>query len=553
MGARHTADANPGQPAAPLPPQPAAPLHGQPVLALPGVGAARAARLAALGVETVGDLLRLAPRRYDDRTRVTDVAEALRPQPAAPDPPPPVLLRVRVQALSAHRPRAGLTMLRARVADATGALDAVWFNQPHLRRLLRPGAWLYLYGRVQRVRGRPQLAAPEVEPDDGRPALAGQLVPVYPLTAGLSQRAVRTLMRAALARAADDLAEPLPAALRVSLGLPHAAAAIRILHAPPDADALAAARRRLALQELLCLQVGLGLRRRARAGLRRPFRYAPAGEASRLFRRGLPFALTAAQARVLGEIEADLQARRPMYRLLQGDVGSGKTVVAAAALLRALESGRQAALMAPTEILAEQHHRRIGPWLGPLGARVRLLTGRMPQGERARILEELERGEADLVVGTHALIQAGVRFRALGLVVTDEQHRFGVRQRDLLHAKGERPDVLAMTATPIWPSPFTATWTCPCWTRCRRGGGRCAPTGASRRRAGACMRSWPRSWRPGARRSSSARGWAWTTGTGPRATSRPCASGWSSCAAAGCRAPAWRPCTAACPAPRRRP
>jgi ATP-dependent DNA helicase RecG len=421
-----------------------------PVLALPGVGPARAERLAAMGVATVGDLLRLPPRRYEDRTHVTALAEALRAAAANPgESPEPALHRVQVHAVSSRRLRAGLSLVRARVADASAAVDAVWFNQMYVQRLLRPGAWLYLYGRLQWSRGRPQIASGEIEVDDGNPALAGRLVPVYPLTAGMSQRAVRLLVRAALARVGDRIADPLPGDLRQSLALPHAAAAIHALHTPPDAEALAAARRRLAFEELLWLQLGLALRRRSRESVRRSFRYAPPGESSRRFRGALPFALTGAQARVLREIEGDLERSRPMYRLLQGDVGSGKTVVAAATLLRAIESGRQAALMAPTEILAEQHHDRIGPWLGAVGARVRLLTGRATAGERARIVGELERGLADLVVGTHALIQEGVRFQALGLVVTDEQHRFGVRQRDTLAGKGERPDVLAMTATPI--------------------------------------------------------------------------------------------------------
>ncbi|HVB09312.1 MAG TPA: ATP-dependent DNA helicase RecG [Bacillota bacterium] len=427
----------------------ASPLH-LPVLALPGVGPSRAARLAALGVATVGDMLRLAPRRYEDRTHVTPLAEALHQAAAAAgEPAEPALFRVQVHAVTSRRPRPGLALLLARVADGSAAIEAVWFNQPHIQRLLRPGAWLYLFGRLQWSRGRPQLAAAEVEPDDGSPALAGRLVPVYPLTAGLTQRAVRMLVRAALTRAAGRIEDPLPGDLREHLGLPHAAAALHTLHDPPDAAALAGARRRLAFEELLLLQIGLGLRRRSRESVRRAFRYAPAGESSRAFRAALPFALTGAQSRVLREIEADLQRARPMYRLLQGDVGSGKTVVAAAALLRAIESGRQAALMAPTEILAEQHYARIGPWLGALGARVRLLTGRTGAAQRRQILSELASAGVDLVVGTHALIQDGVEFAALGLVVTDEQHRFGVRQRDTLVGKGERPDVLAMTATPI--------------------------------------------------------------------------------------------------------
>jgi ATP-dependent DNA helicase RecG len=422
----------------------------QSVRVLPGVGPARAERLQALGVRTVGDLLRLPPRRYEDRTHVTTLAEALRAAAAAsPQPPEPALFRVQVRAVQSRRLRTGLTLLRASVADATAAVDAVWFNQPHVGRRLRTGAWLYLYGRLRRVRGRPQIGSGEIEEDDGSPGMAGRLVPVYPLTAGVSQRAVRALVRAALAHVGEGIPDPMPGDLRASMGLPPAAAAIHALHQPPGADALAAARRRLAFEELLWLQLGLGLRRRSREAVRRSFRYAPPGEASRRFRGGLPFALTGAQVRVLREIEADLGRSRPMYRLLQGDVGSGKTVVAAATLLRAVESGRQAALMAPTEILAEQHHARIGPWLAALGVQVRLLTGRVGAGERARILDELAGGQAQLVVGTHALIQEAVRFRALGLVVTDEQHRFGVRQRDTLAGKGERPDVLAMTATPI--------------------------------------------------------------------------------------------------------
>jgi ATP-dependent DNA helicase RecG len=413
-----------------------------PLSSLPGVGPARARRLEALGLRTAADALRHLPRRHEDRRSLTPVA-FLRPAPR-------VTLLADVVAVRHSWPRRGLSLLSARVADGTGTLEAVWFNQPYLGRTVRPGARLYLSGRLERVGARLRLVSPEVEPEGGgAPAAAGRIVPVYPLAAGLSQRALRSLQASVVERFAGRVPDALPAGVRDRLGLVPAARAWGDIHFPPDDEALEAARRRLVFEELFLLQLGLGLRRRRRAGVARPFRYAPPGRLTRAYRDRLPYRLTAAQRRVLAEIEADLARPRPMYRLLQGDVGAGKTVVAALALLRAVESGRQGALMAPTEILAEQHYLRLRRELDPLGVRVALLSGSLPRAERQAALSALAAGEVALAVGTHALIQPDVAFRALGLAVTDEQHRFGVRQRDLLAGKGGHPDVLVMTATPI--------------------------------------------------------------------------------------------------------
>ncbi len=416
-----------------------------PLAALPGVGPARQRQLAALGLRTVEDVIRYVPRRHEDRTRLTRLGEVQEPG----------VWTVAATVLSAQERRAGrVLLLRARLADDTGVLPGVWFNQPHLRRVVVPGARLLLHGPAARDRlGQLELRSPEVEAlepaGSGAPGAAGSgLLPVYALGAGWTQRALRALLARAVAAWADRIPETLPPEVLAALGLVPAARAWHHIHLPPSPADLDAARRRLVFEELFLLQLGLLLRRRERAGAVRGFRHPPPGPIGRRFRAGLPFRLTAAQERVLAEIDADLVALRPMYRLVQGDVGSGKTVVAAAAMLRAVEGGHQAALLAPTEILAEQHYLSLRRLCAGL-CRVELLTGSTPRAARRALLEALAAGRVDVVVGTHALLQADVRFAALAMAVTDEQHRFGVRQRDLLAAKGDAPDVLVMTATPI--------------------------------------------------------------------------------------------------------
>ncbi|MBX6377643.1 MAG: ATP-dependent DNA helicase RecG, partial [Clostridia bacterium] len=407
-----------------------------------GVGPGRARELERLGIRSVGDLVRHVPRRYVDRSRLVPIGR-LRAGEAA-------TVQAVVTAVQELRPRPNLHLLKVAVTDGSGTLYAVWFNQPYLRRRFRAGQRLILSGRVDRSFGQIQMHHPEVEELDGDELLhAGRIVPVYPATASLPQRALRVLARNALEACSGRFPDPVPAWLRESAGLAPAEKAWRDIHFPTDAAALERARRRLAFEELFLLQVAVGLLRAQREAVGRGYAHRPDGELVARLRASLPFRLTRAQERVIGEVFRDMEALRPMLRLVEGDVGSGKTVVAAFALAKAVDSGWQGALMAPTEILAEQHARVLTNLLSPLGVQPVLLTGRLSRAERAAALAALASGRAAVVVGTHALIQEGVVFRALSCVVVDEQHRFGVRQRALLQGKGENPDVLVMTATPI--------------------------------------------------------------------------------------------------------
>lgn len=414
-----------------------------PVSALPGVGPARGRLLAAAGLPTVERLLRHLPHGCEDRSHPVPLREIRSPG---------VYTAVAtVRAVRERRPRPGLLLLQASLVGEGGALPAAWFNQGYLRRLLVPGARLRLHGRVALdPTGRLSFQGPEVEPlpAAGADPAAEGLLPLYPAVAGIPARTLRRVVQGAAHTYAPLIPDTLPADLRARLGLPPAAAAWHDVHVPTAAADWEAARRAIVLEEIFHLQVGLLLRRRARAGARRPPGPVPSGDLLRRFLERLPFSPTAAQVRVLGEIDADLAGPRPMYRLVQGDVGCGKTVVAAAAMLRAVESGRQAALLAPTEVLARQHLAGLRRLYGPL-CRVEGLSGATPRAERTRLLLDLAAGRIPVLVGTHALLQPDVRFAALGMAVTDELHRFGVRQRDALAAKGSACDVLVLSATPI--------------------------------------------------------------------------------------------------------
>ncbi|HWR98391.1 MAG TPA: ATP-dependent DNA helicase RecG [Candidatus Methanoperedens sp.] len=425
---------------------------GDPVRAISGVGPARAALLERLGVATVGDLLRLLPRRYEDRRRLETI-EAL-----AGAAPGTFAARV-VSAGPGATPGRRRRIFRAILADGDSRVTALWFRfrEPHLREVLIPGARLLVHGRVGGAPGRREILQPEIEElgDDGERG-APAVRPVYPGTGGLPQATLRTLIRRALAAALPGLDDPLPASLRRRLGLPALAESLAAVHAPGDdielaplADGTSPAHRRLAFDDLLALQLRLAVGR-SRLERRSPLRARaiPEGLLAR-FRARLPFALTAAQERVSREILADLAGERPMQRLLQGDVGSGKTVVAALAAVAACAGGGQAALLVPTELLAEQHHRVIGALAGRHGLRAELLTASVPRERRASLLAGLADGTIRFVVGTHALLGEGVRFAELALAIVDEQHRFGVRQRLRLRGKGRTPDLLVMTATPI--------------------------------------------------------------------------------------------------------
>lgn len=423
-----------------------------PLTALPGVGAGIAGRLERLGLHTVADVLFHLPLRYQDRTRVRAIG-GLRPGDEA------VVEGTLAHAEIVYRRRRALV---ARIHDGTGALTLRWFHfAARQREQLVAGAHLRLYGEVRHGPAGLEVVHPEyrlVGPD-GPPPLDEALTPVYPATEGVGQQTLRRVAGAALAWLERTGGLPDHAAPALPPDLPGLAGALATVHRPPpdvDVGALLAgthpACRRLAFEELLAHHVSLRrLRRRTRA------HDAPAlvgdGRLTQALRAALPFALTAAQERVVAEVAADLETPHPMLRLVQGDVGSGKTVVAALSALQALEAGCQAAVMAPTEVLAEQHYRTIAAWLAPLGVRVGWLTGRLAPGARRRELEAIAAGTTQVIVGTHALFQEDVAFAGLGLAIIDEQHRFGVHQRLALREKGAHrglvPHQLIMTATPI--------------------------------------------------------------------------------------------------------
>jgi ATP-dependent DNA helicase RecG len=396
-----------------------------------------------MGLERVEDALFLLPHRHEDRSRLTPLARVTPGEHrtcagivAGVSPPP------------RGRPQMPLVAV---LEDSTGFLRAVWFGQHYLARVLKRGARVIVHGKVgvdRRGARHLQVKDYEIVDEDDEPLHTGRLVPVYPLTEGLGQRPMRRLMKRLVEEFAPAVEDPLPEALRVRHRLESLGRALEGAHFPQSEDEAAAARRRLVFDDLFLLQLGLAIRRQRLA--REPGHAMDGpGVLVRRLRDGLPYRLTAAQERVWGEIRADMAAPYPMNRLLQGDVGSGKTVVACLAILTAVEAGFQAALMAPTEILAEQHHATLARSLGPLGVEAALLTNAVRGKARETLVARVHDGTVACLVGTHALVQEGVDFRRLGLVVVDEQHRFGVVQRAALRSKGERPDVLVMTATPI--------------------------------------------------------------------------------------------------------
>ena len=395
---------------------------------LRGVGPARAAQLSKLGVRTVEDLLGLLPRDYEDYTAETPVSALRHGQLAA--------VRVRLCAQPSAAYFHGRSLVSVQAADATGALRLKWFNQPYRLRQLRPGGDYVACGRVDARRGLSLL----------NPSLSAELpglLPVYPLSQGLTQRFLRTAVRQALPAAAE-LYDPFPDRLRAAHDLLPLSEAVTLAHRPASREALLSARRTLAFERLLCYLLAVELHKQER---RRFTGIAfECGGVLEAYLTSLPFAPTAAQRRVMGEIARDMASPSPMNRLLQGDVGSGKTAVALYALRIACANGYQGAFMAPTEILARQHYAALCEQFGDAAC---LLHGAMGKRQREQALLRIRSGEARVVVGTHALLQEDVRFARLGLVVTDEQHRFGVAQRAAIAGKGARPDVLVMSATPI--------------------------------------------------------------------------------------------------------
>ena len=405
-----------------------------------GIGEKRAQALGKLGVFSLFDLISYFPRRYEDRSQ-------LKPIGLVQDGESACICAVCGDEPRLSRIRRGLEIVRFRAYDGTAQVNISYFNQPYVKNQIHRGESYRFYGKME-VRGSLRsLTNPVFEPEDAPLAATGSIVPVYRLCAGLTQRTLRQSIEAGLDQCLDEVPELLPEAIRREYGLAGAKDAYRAIHFPEDFASLSQARRRFVFEELFLLSCALGTRRHeAAAGISLPL---PDFEE---FYARLPFRPTAAQRRAVSEAAADLASGRQMNRLLQGDVGSGKTLVAAALIWQCARAGHLSLLMAPTQILAQQHFQTLTGFLEPMGLRVGLLTGAVKAAERRKMQEMLDAGELDLLVGTHALLGEGLRFPRLALTVTDEQHRFGVEQRAKLAAdagEGLAPHVYVMSATPI--------------------------------------------------------------------------------------------------------
>jgi ATP-dependent DNA helicase RecG len=417
------------------------------VTTLPGVSTAYATRLEKLGIATVGDLLHHYPHRYDDYTALKSISQLQYGEE--------VTVVGTIWETRTRSTRSGGSLITSLIADASGTVEAVWFNQPYLVKQLRAGRRIVLSGKIDEHLGHLRLQSPAWEPLEKELIHTGRLVPVYPLTRGITSRWLRKLVKRVVDHWTPRLQEHLPQEVRARTGLMDLSKALQQIHFPDSQDAATEARRRLSFDEFFFIQ--LGMLHRRRQWQRQAAAPLPRDEALlAAFVSSLPFQLTEAQQRSLDQILGDLARPEPMSRLLQGDVGSGKTVVATAAALMAAALGKQVALMAPTEILAEQHHRTVLDLLASLGAdalgrpvSVELLTGSVSRPERSRVYASLASGGIDIIVGTQALIQRNLIFHDLALVIVDEQHRFGVLQRGTLRSKGNSPHMLVMSATPI--------------------------------------------------------------------------------------------------------
>lgn len=411
---------------------------GDPVTILKGVGEAKAKLFANLNIFTLGDLICHFPRGYEDRTKLVTISEL------SPDIPACFRATVMNNPRTAHI-RKGLDMTKVQLADTTGRLNVTFFNNRFAAGQLEYGREYIFYGAVSGDFVGYNMTNPVFENPDSPGLTTRRVLPIYPLTAGLTNAAVGKAVLQALA-VCDPPAEILPEAVRAEYGILPAEEAYHAIHQPRDMEQAVQAKKRLIFEEFFVFSAGLSLMRSSRAEKKctpyHNFNMKP-------FYGSLPFALTGAQSRAVEEILSDFRSGKPMNRLVQGDVGSGKTMVAAAAAYCAAGNGAQTALMAPTEILAEQHYASLSKLFAPLGITVDLLTGSMTVRQKREARERLASGETQVVVGTHALLTDATRFLRLGLVIADEQHRFGVAQRSKLSEKGEDPHLLVMSATPI--------------------------------------------------------------------------------------------------------
>ena len=409
-----------------------------PITILKGVGPTKAKQFASLNIFTLEDLICHFPRGYEDRTRIVSIGELEVDRPAC-------FKAMVVSAPYTHHIRKGLDITKVQVADHSGRLNLTFFNQKFTTEQLRYGEEYVFYGSLSGDYSGYQMTSPVFEAATSEPVVTRRVLPIYPLTAGISNATMLKTVRQAMA-ICDAPGEIIPEEIRRQYGILPAERAYQAIHMPASMAEAELAKRRLIFEEFFVFSAGLSLMRASRENKSTaPYKNCELSA----FTMALPFSLTGAQKRAIEEIEKDVRSGKPMNRLLQGDVGSGKTMVAAAAAYLAVKNGQQAALMAPTEILAEQHFKGLNRILAPLGVRVQLLTGGMTAKEKKEAREAMAAGEADLVIGTHALISESSGFARLGMVIADEQHRFGVAQRSALAAKGEMPHLLVMSATPI--------------------------------------------------------------------------------------------------------
>lgn len=410
-----------------------------PVETLKHIGEQRSKRLHQMGIFTIEDLLEHYPREYKDRSSIIPISALEENEEQT------FIGRVKAEGETGRRGR--LTFTRLRVYDETGEITLLWYNQPYMKTALKIGEAYLFTGKMQKKYGRKEVISPEFE-KIGEDFAGGRIVPVYPLVQGISQKMMRGFLGEALAGVRGTLAEEMPLWIRKEYHLAERNFAVQNIHFPRTEEAFYDARRRLVFEEFFLLQTalfslrntllsqGMGIIMKKKNKLR-------------MFQEYLPFSMTNAQKKVLAEIAEDMTSGKIMNRLVQGDVGSGKTAVAMAAAYWTIQNGYQAVIMAPTEVLAEQHAASFKELFAPLGIEVVFLSGSQKGKEKRLVLEKIADGKAQMIVGTHAVIQKGVAYAKLGLVITDEQHRFGVRQRSTLAEKGENPHVLVMTATPI--------------------------------------------------------------------------------------------------------
>lgn len=405
-----------------------------------GVGPAKANLLTKLGIFTIGNLLEHYPKRYEDRSQLKKINSLTDGQVET--------FRGKVLSSAESKPRPGLRLTKITVGDCSGVAQLVWFNQPHIKKRYQPGMEVLVAGKVKNFY-QVEIHNPEIEIIlNSEPLDTGRIIPVYSASESINQRFLRKLVSQVLHDYQDGY-EILPENIIKQFSLINRRLAFENIHFPSNMELLAQARRRLVFEELYLLQCGLLFLKKQHRSTHIGIKHGLDGSLSAKARELLPFILTDDQQQVLSEVRLDMEDSAPMQRLVQGDVGSGKTIIAALALLKTVENGYQGAMMVPTEILAEQHFKTLSELFEPMGIRVSMLTGKLTRKAREHVLSKLRDGLVDVVIGTHALIQDAVEFKYLGLVVTDEQHRFGVRQRGILQEKGKMPDVLVMTATPI--------------------------------------------------------------------------------------------------------